>query len=47
MACGGRENDVHRLDRDRDGWACEACPEIAPGMSWVARMRAPTAEVRP
>jgi Excalibur calcium-binding domain len=23
-ACGGRQNDVHRLDRDRDGWACEA-----------------------
>jgi hypothetical protein len=21
-ACGGRQNDVHRLDRDRDGWAC-------------------------
>ena len=47
MACGGRENDVHRLDRDRDGWACEACPEIAPGMNWVARIRVPTAEVRP
>jgi hypothetical protein len=26
MACGGRQNDVHRLDRDRDGWACEALP---------------------
>ena len=25
-ACGGRQNDVHRLDRDRDGWACEALP---------------------
>jgi hypothetical protein len=23
-ACGGRRNDVHRLDRDRDGWACDA-----------------------
>jgi hypothetical protein len=22
-ACGGRQNDVHRLDRDGDGWACE------------------------
>jgi Excalibur calcium-binding domain len=21
-ACGARQNDVHRLDRDRDGWAC-------------------------
>jgi hypothetical protein len=21
--CGGRQNDVRRLDRDRDGWACE------------------------
>ena len=26
MACGGRQNDVHRLDRNRDGWACEALP---------------------
>jgi Excalibur calcium-binding domain len=25
-ACGGRQNDVHRLDRDGDGWACEAFP---------------------
>ena len=22
-ACGGRQNDVHLLDRDRDGRACE------------------------
>jgi hypothetical protein len=22
-ARGGRQNDVHRLDRDDDGWACE------------------------
>jgi Excalibur calcium-binding domain len=22
-ACGGRQNDVHRLDQDGDGWACE------------------------
>jgi hypothetical protein len=27
MACGGRQNDVHRLDRDRDGWACEPYPQ--------------------
>ena len=26
VACGGRQNDVHRLDRDKDGWACEALP---------------------
>ena len=26
-ACGGQQNDVHRLDRDRDGWACEPYPE--------------------
>jgi Excalibur calcium-binding domain len=25
-ACGGRQNDVHRLDADRDGWACEMLP---------------------
>jgi hypothetical protein len=24
--CGGRKNDVHRLDEDRDGWACEMLP---------------------
>jgi hypothetical protein len=23
-ACGGRQNDVHHLDRDGDGVACEA-----------------------
>jgi len=22
--CGGINNDVHRLDRDKDGWACES-----------------------
>lgn len=26
QACGGLRNDVHRLDRDRDGWACERLP---------------------
>jgi hypothetical protein len=26
QACGGRRNDVHRLDRDRDGFACERLP---------------------
>jgi hypothetical protein len=25
-ACGGVSNDVHRLDRDKDGLACEALP---------------------
>lgn len=25
-ACGGPRNDVHRLDRDRDGVACERLP---------------------
>jgi hypothetical protein len=25
-ACGGRRNDVHRLDEDRDGFACERLP---------------------
>ena len=24
--CGGRQNDVHRLDRGRDGWAPETLP---------------------
>ena len=24
--CGGRKNDVHRLDEDRDGWACGMLP---------------------
>jgi hypothetical protein len=26
QACGGRRNDVHRLDEDRDGFACERLP---------------------
>jgi hypothetical protein len=26
LACGGRGNDVHRLDEDRDGLACERLP---------------------
>ena len=26
QACGGRRNDVHRLDRDRDGFACDRLP---------------------
>ncbi|MCK5123454.1 MAG: excalibur calcium-binding domain-containing protein [Candidatus Pacebacteria bacterium] len=25
-ACGGVNNDVHRLDRDKDGSACETLP---------------------
>lgn len=25
-ACGGVSNDVHRLDRDKDGSACETLP---------------------
>jgi micrococcal nuclease len=25
-ACGGTANDVHELDRDRDGIACETLP---------------------
>jgi hypothetical protein len=25
-ACGGRRNDVHRLDEDGDGFACERLP---------------------
>jgi hypothetical protein len=25
-ACGGLGNDVHRLDQDRDGLACERLP---------------------
>ena len=24
--CGGLENDIHRLDRDKDGLVCEALP---------------------
>ena len=28
QACGGRGNDVHRLDDDRDGLACESLPWI-------------------
>ena len=24
--CGGTENDVHQLDRDKDGVACESLP---------------------
>jgi Excalibur calcium-binding domain len=28
QACGGRGNDVHRLDDDRDGLACEWLPWI-------------------
>jgi Excalibur calcium-binding domain len=27
-ACGGRGNDVHRLDEDRDGLACVRLPSI-------------------
>jgi hypothetical protein len=26
QACGGRRDDVHRLDEDRDGFACERLP---------------------
>jgi hypothetical protein len=26
QVCGGRRNDVHRLDDDRDGFACERLP---------------------
>jgi hypothetical protein len=26
QACSGRRNDVHRLDEDRDGFACERLP---------------------
>ena len=26
LACGGSRNDVHRLDDDRDGLACEYLP---------------------
>lgn len=26
-SCGGTSNDVHRLDRDKDGIACETLPE--------------------
>jgi Excalibur calcium-binding domain len=26
QACGGRAHDVHRLDDDRDGFACEFLP---------------------
>ena len=26
LACGGLQNDVHHLDRDRDSWACERLP---------------------
>lgn len=29
QACGGRDNDVHRLDDDRDGLACEFLPWIS------------------
>ncbi|MCH7640922.1 excalibur calcium-binding domain-containing protein [Patescibacteria group bacterium] len=25
-ACGGVTNDIHKLDRDRDGVACESLP---------------------
>jgi Excalibur calcium-binding domain len=28
MACGGRRNDVHRLDEDGDGFACERLPLV-------------------
>jgi Excalibur calcium-binding domain len=28
LACGGRGNDVHHLDEDRDGLACESLPLI-------------------
>jgi hypothetical protein len=28
LACGGRGNDVHRLDEDRDGLACERLPLV-------------------
>ncbi|MCK4524822.1 MAG: excalibur calcium-binding domain-containing protein [Candidatus Andersenbacteria bacterium] len=24
--CGGLKNDIHRLDRDKDGSACESLP---------------------
>ena len=33
QACGGRGNDVHRLDDDRDGLAAKACPGSA-GRAW-------------
>jgi hypothetical protein len=29
QACGGRDNDVHRLDDDRDDLACEFLPSIS------------------
>jgi Excalibur calcium-binding domain len=28
LACGGPRKDVHRLDDDRDGLACERLPLI-------------------
>lgn len=28
--CGGKENDVHGLDRDLDGIACEGLPQAKP-----------------
>jgi hypothetical protein len=28
LACGGRRNDVHRLDEDGDGFACERLPLV-------------------
>jgi hypothetical protein len=28
LACGGRRNDVHRLDEDGDGFACERIPLV-------------------
>jgi hypothetical protein len=33
LACGGPGNDVHGLDEDRDGLACEYLPLI-PWISW-------------
>jgi Excalibur calcium-binding domain len=33
QACGGRGNDVHRLDEDRDGLACERLPLVP----WIGR----------
>jgi Excalibur calcium-binding domain len=30
-ACGGRRNDVHRLDEDGDGFACERMPLLMGG----------------
>jgi hypothetical protein len=46
MACGGRQNDVHRLDRDRDGWRNRSWQKSLCAGLWPGRSNESTTGVR-